>query len=152
MSDWRDLTDAFDILELEFSEAEGGDLDATVVEAFRAAVRGLAELWRFVSPNPDSVARANAIQPTGQPWNRKGVVLPEGTELRITYHPHGVEERGSVSDGKLVFGEPAFDYPSPAVSSAIRRAIGRHQSANGWMHIDARLSGKWRPFRDLRQD
>ena len=146
----HDVTDAFEILNDEFSQLEEKEVGPEAVAAFRRVVSGLAELWQAIAPSADAIASGDLPDLQGQPWSWKGVMLPHGTELRVTYLPQSVEEHGKVLFGKLVFGDRSFAAPSPAVMDAIHRKTGRRQSTNGWLHIDASLNGKWVSFQSLR--
>lgn len=91
-----------------------------------------------------------SLAPPEHAWIRKGVELPQGTELRLSYA--GVEARGQVAEGRLNFAGASYRSPSPAVASAVETARGDKVQVNGWKHMDARRPGddRWIPLDELR--
>ena len=90
------------------------------------------------------------LAPPERAWVWKGLELPHGTELRLSYA--GVEARGQVLGGELNFSGASYRSPSPAVARAVETARGDKVQVNGWKHMDARRPGddRWIPLDELR--
>lgn len=150
MSVRQDVTDGFDILEAELGHALQAprEVDRAMVEAFGAVIRALANLWTTMPPaSHQHPGRSESTQS----WSRHGVVLPNGSALRVVYGAD-IEEHGEVAGGKLAFHGKGFDAPSPAVASVIRRGRGTDVSVNGWLHMHVLIEGVWLSLAALRRD
>lgn len=83
-------------------------------------------------------------------WAYKGVILPSGTRVRMTYN--GVTTQGEVNGNKWMIEGSVFRSPSDAAAFAAKRAVGREVSLNGWIYWQAQVPGdsKWVSINDLR--
>ena len=63
-------------------------------------------------------------------WSWKGVYLPPGTRLRMTYLGKAYE--GEVLEGKWQINGKAFRTPSEAAKGLARTRDGREPSLDGW--------------------
>ena len=74
----------------------------------------------------------STLPPKGksEPWLGKGVVLPEGTILKMTYSD--VEYCGTVAGGKWKVGDEYYNTPSGVASKVARTKTGAETSLNGW--------------------
>ena len=83
-------------------------------------------------------------------WSWKGVTLPAGTELRMTYN--GRTHAGTVAGGAWQIAGATYTSPSSAADALARSRDGKHVSLNGWKLWEARKPGskKWELLDDLR--
>jgi hypothetical protein len=73
---------------------------------------------------------STASTPPKRSWSWKGVTLPHGTELRMTYN--GQEYIGQISNGKWVVGRHEFNSPSGAASGVAVTKDGSKTKLDGW--------------------
>jgi len=87
--------------------------------------------------------------PTGD-WTWKGVTLPAGTELRMTYN--GRTHAGTVSGGAWQIAGATYTSPSSAADAIARSRDGKRVSLNGWVLWEVLRPGsrKWAKLDDLR--
>ena len=79
-------------------------------------------------------------------WSGKGVDLPHGTELKMTYHNQ--DHFGEIRDGKwLVNGE---SYGSPSTAA---RGVSGGASLNGWHYWYVKRPGhiRWTQLKRVRK-
>ena len=83
-------------------------------------------------------------------WSWKGVTLPSGTELRMTYN--GRTHTGVVSGGAWQIAGATYTSPSGAADALGRSRGGKQVSLNGWMLWEARKPNTrtWIRLDDLR--
>ena len=117
---YRSIDIDFDVYKLIMVEKRGFD------EADNDALRRLLNL-----PDPTEASIPSPNGMTGS-WRHKGVELPDGTRLRMTYS--GTEHCGMVVDGKWKFGDDFYNTPSGAASGVARTKAGDKTSLNGWKH------------------
>ncbi len=98
---------------------------------------------RLASVIEPPTVRAGQVPSTGD-WSGKGVILPEGTELRTTYK--GKVHQASVKRGAIVYDGQPYRSPSAAGGAVTGTAI------NGWVFWEARRPGDvaWRRLDTLR--
>jgi len=86
----------------------------------------------------------------GKPWTSKGVTLPDGTELRMTYNSQVYS--GKVVDGQWKVGENYYNSPSDAAGGVARTKAGGSPSLNGWLYWKAKCPGEseWIEIQQLR--
>jgi len=72
-------------------------------------------------------------------WWDKGVMLPNGTSVRMKYNSRTYE--GRIHNGKWVIGDQSFDSPSAAAGVAITRK-GTTTALNGWLYWEVRVPGE----------
>lgn len=133
------------------------EIDFDVHQAIEAERRGfddppnaaLRRLLKLGSPTGSSPPMGTASVNVDS-WTKKGVTLPEGTELQVKYAE--VEARGRVIDGKLNFDGEGFSTPSGAVMTVIEHVRGNTVHVNGWMHVHAKPPGEasWTSLAQLR--
>ena len=143
------------------------EVDFDVHQAIEAERRGfedsanaaLRRLLRLGAPSVndapvqsgvDTAQASSSGQPPTGAWRRKGVELPEGSALLVSYSD--VEERGVVQGGRLVFDGRGYDTPSQAAMAVVQRHRQKPVSINGWLHLQVQLSGRtsWTPLNQLR--
>ena len=91
-----------------------------------------------------------ASQPIKGDWCWKGVTLPAGSELRMTYN--GRTHTGVVSGGAWQIGGATYSSPSAAADALARSRDGNRVSLNGWRLWEALKPGsrKWVLLDNLR--
>lgn len=100
-----------------------------------------------------SAPTLHTITSAGHPWKGKGkstgLVLPHGTDLRMSYNDQLYT--GRVDSGSLVFEGQRFSSPSGAANELCRTRDGRKTNLNGKDIITARLPGetKWALLKDI---
>jgi hypothetical protein len=99
-------------------------------------------------PSGGEVSRG-ALSPAGD-WSWKGVVLPEGTELRMTYN--GRTHTGIVAGGAWQISGASYTSPSSAADALARSRDGRPVSLNGWTQWEVKKPGsnRWVVLDSLR--
>lgn len=87
----------------------------------------------------------------GLPWSGKGVTLPHGTRVKMSYR--GRQADGQIVDGKWVVEGVSSASPSDAARQAAITKEGSHPSLNGWNYWKALVPGstKWKPINHLRK-
>jgi hypothetical protein len=77
-------------------------------------------------------------------WTYKGVTLPHGTDLRVTYK--GELRTAKIEDGEWIQDGRARSSPSEAANAITNTSV------NGWTFWEARLPGetRWRLLKALR--
>lgn len=99
----------------------------------------LRELFGLSAGTVDSLTKAgegdrpSAV--TGD-WSWKGVTLPAGTELRMTYN--GRTHTGIVSGGAWQISGATYTSPSSAADALARSRDGKRVSLNGWTLWEAK--------------
>lgn len=88
----------------------------------------------------------------GKSWADKGVVLPHGTPVRMTYNDRIYE--GQIVEGRWVIDGREFDSPSGAASGIARTKKGGTTRLDGWIYWEVRLPGEnqWSRLEALRQN
>ena len=86
--------------------------------------------------NGDRGLQSSVASYSSKDWQSKGVVLPEGTELRLV-HP-GAHASGSVQNGTWVIGGYFFNSPSDAAGTLVGKERGRTMNLNGWLYWEVR--------------
>jgi hypothetical protein len=83
-------------------------------------------------------------------WSWKGVTLPAGTDLRMTYN--GRTHTGVVSGGAWQIAGTTFTSPSSAADAVARSRDGKRVSLNGWALWEVQKPGTrtWIRLDDLR--
>ena len=133
------------------------EIDFDVHQAIEAERRGfddppnsaLRRLLKLGSPTGSSPPIRPALA-NEDSWTKKGVTLPEGTELHVKYAE--VEAHGRIIEGKLNFDGKGFSRPSPAVMTVIEHVRGDRVHVNGWMYVYAKRPGEesWTSLAQLR--
>jgi hypothetical protein len=92
---------------------------------------------------------AEQLKPAGD-WSWKGVTLPAGTELRMTYN--GRTHTGVVSGGVWQISGASYTSPSRASAALARSREGATVSLNGWTQWEVRKPGsnRWVLLDSLR--
>lgn len=92
----------------------------------------------------------DAPAPLSGDWSWKGVTLPAGTELRMTYN--GRTHTGIVTGGSWQVAGAIYSSPSSAADALARSRDGQRVSLNGWMLWEVLKPGsnKWARLDDLR--
>jgi hypothetical protein len=88
-------------------------------------------------------------QPAGD-WSWKGVTLPAGTELRMTYN--GRTHTGVISGGVWQISGASYTSPSSAAAALARSREGKPVSLNGWSQWEVKKpeSNRWVLLDNLR--
>lgn len=85
-------------------------------------------------------------------WSGKGVTLPHGTLLDMTYN--GVTHKAIIDNGRWKIGGEFFKSPSDAASGVSKLVTGDRKNLNGWIYWIARppeLLGAGKKLSDMRQ-
>jgi hypothetical protein len=101
------------------------------------------------SKRKSSAGEISSELPTGD-WSWKGVMLPAGTELRMTYN--GRTHTGVVAGGAWQISGASYTSPSSAADALARSRDGTPVSLNGWTQWEVRKPGsnKWVLLDSLR--
>ena len=88
----------------------------------------------------------------GRSWTGKGVTLPGGTLVRMSYN--GRDLAGVITDGKWVVEGNEFSSPSAAASKMCRTKSGAETSLDGWKYWQAKRPGddRWVPIGSMRPE
>jgi len=115
----------------------------TFSEPPNTVLRRLLELGESGSPQPQR-------DPSRGAWTGKGVLLPDGTELRMQYR--GQEHRGVIRDSVWLIEGRRFNSPSAAAGGVARTKDGRRPSLDGWKYWHVKRPGDpgWRALDSLR--
>ena len=102
------------------------------------------------SGRKSSAGEASAGLPAPGDWSWKGVVLPAGTELRMTYN--GRTHTGVVTGGAWQISGATYTSPSSAADALARSRDGKSVSLNGWTQWEVKKPGsnKWVLLDSLR--
>ena len=100
------------------------------------------------SSSPAETPSAPQLRPKG--WVDKGVTLPHGTAVRMTYS--GRVYHGKISDGLWVVENRVFESPSGAASGIALTKKGKTTRLDGWKYWQVRMPGsvEWIALDDLR--
>ena len=95
-------------------------------------------------PPAENTAKEQGPVDRGDGWRGKGVLLPNGTDIRAKYK--GEVHTGKVENGALVVNSKRYGTPSAAASSITGGSI------NGWNFWQANLPGQsgWRVIASFR--
>jgi len=113
----------------------------------------LRELFGLSAGMADGSRRAgegDVPSPVTGDWSWKGVTLPGGTELRMTYN--GRTHTGIVSGGAWQIAGATYASPSSAADALARSRDGKRVSLNGWILWEVRKPGAraWVRLDELR--
>ena len=113
----------------------------------------LRELFMLSTPSAAAVGggrQEDAPAAVTGDWSWKGVTLPAGTELRMTYN--GRTHTGVVSGGAWQIAGATYTSPSSAADALARSRDGKRVSLNGWILWEARRPNTrtWTRLDDLR--
>ena len=99
---------------------------------------------------PARAQQADSLPPVTGDWSWKGVTLPAGTELRMTYN--GRTHTGVVSGGAWQVAGATYSSPSSAADALARSREGKRVSLNGWALWEVRKPGarSWVRLDELR--
>jgi hypothetical protein len=86
----------------------------------------------------------------GRAWTGKGVTLPHGTRVRMSYNGKG--HNGEISDGAWHVEGAIFGSPSAAAGGVARSKQGKPVSLDGWIYWEAQLPGstRWKRIVEMR--
>jgi len=115
----------------------------------------LRRLFGLPAGEPESERKSTgraisaSLSPTGD-WSWKGVTLPAGTELRMTYN--GRTHTGVVTGGTWQVAGATYTSPSSAADALARSREGKPVSLNGWTQWEVKKPGekKWVVLDSLR--
>ena len=110
-------------------------------------LREIAGLKPVSSSAPNS---ANASPDQGA-WSWKGVTLPNGTKLRMSYN--GQTHTGEITQGAWHVGGAIYRTPSAAAGGVARSKKGASVSLDGWGYWEVKKpdSDRWTPIDKLRK-
>jgi len=128
MSDYRTIQIDLDVHKL--IEAERRSFDEPSLTALRRLL-GLPEKLPTTPPGPSSISPEG-----GRPWSSKGVVLPHGTHLRMSYN--GRTHTGKIIDGKWHVEGNVYSSPSGAASDVAITKRGTKTSLDGWEYWEVK--------------
>jgi hypothetical protein len=142
MQNMRSIEIDFDVHKLIEAERRGFD------ESENIALRRLLNLTsKGIEP---SFAEKKPNQAVGRSWSGKGVELPHGTELRMSYN--GQKFFGSIEEGVWLVDGKKSSSPSDAAGSAATTKDGARPSLNGWVYWEVKRpsDARWRAIRSLK--
>jgi len=110
-------------------------------------LRGIAELKPVTSSPPNGAG--NGVD-HGE-WSWKGVTLPNGTKLRMSYN--GQTHYGEVLQGAWHVGGAIYRTPSAAAGGVARSKKGSPVSLDGWGYWEIKKpeSDRWTQIDKLRK-
>ncbi len=112
----------------------------------------LRRLLKLPAPETQEEQEASISYSTqeGRSWIGKGVELPHGTEVRMTYG--GKTYHGKIDDGEWVVEGVHTRSPSAAAGSAARTKDGKHPALNGWNYWEVKRPNdeNFIPLKNLR--
>jgi len=113
-------------------------------------LRELFGLSSGANPSAGKTGESASEPPVSGDWSWKGVTLPAGTELRMTYN--GRTHTGQVSGGAWQIAGATYTSPSSAADALARSRDGKRVSLNGWILWEARKPGarQWVRLDDMR--
>jgi hypothetical protein len=84
-------------------------------------------------------------------WSWKGVELPNGTRLRMSYN--GQTHTGEIAQGTWHVGGAIYRSPSAAAGGVARSKKGAPVSLDGWAYWEVKKpnSDRWTPISTLRK-
>lgn len=84
-------------------------------------------------------------------WSWKGVSLPNGTQLRMSYN--GQTHTGEIAQGAWHVSGAIYRTPSAAAGGVARSKKGTSVSLDGWAYWEVKLpeSARWVKLDSLRQ-
>jgi hypothetical protein len=93
---------------------------------------------------------ANAVSDQGS-WSWKGVTLPNGTRLRMSYN--GQTHTGEIAQGAWHVGGAIYGTPSAAAGGVARSKKGASVHLDGWGYWEIKKpdSDRWVPIDKLRK-
>lgn len=122
------------------------EIGLEVHKAIEAERRALDEsedaiLHRLLDLAPPEPAK---FEPHPEPrtlraWEKDGVVLHEGTKLRLSYSGQRLE--GEIREGVWVVNGNSYQSPSMAMVNNVVTRSGRRTNINGWNHWQVRRPG-----------
>jgi hypothetical protein len=97
-----------------------------------------------------SPGKAATAVPAAGDWSWKGVALPAGTELRMTYN--GRTHTGVIAGGAWEISGANYSSPSSAATALARSRDGAPVTLNGWTlwEVKKPASDKWVLLDSLR--
>ena len=129
-------------------------IDLDVHKAIEGERKSLNEsenqiLRRLLGLDSPALLRIAADTSTGEPWQRRGLVLPNGTTWRIVYG--NKEFGGTIVDGRFRSGNRSFKSPSGLTIALCRTAKGERTSLNGWRYVEIFQAdqNRWTKLQDL---
>jgi hypothetical protein len=110
----------------------------------------LRRLLKLGEPKPAPVTVSSTSPPRQKSWSDRGVTLPHGTAIRMTYDDRVYE--GQIVNGAWVVGNQTFDSPSGAASGVAVTKKGKLTRLNGWIYWQVKLPGNdsWTSLENLR--
>jgi hypothetical protein len=88
---------------------------------------------------PSRAGEGEHPPPVSGDWSWKGVTLPAGTDLRMTYN--GRTHTGAVSGGAWQIAGTTYTSPSSAADALARSRDGKRVSLNGWILWEVKKPG-----------
>lgn len=111
-------------------------------------LRGLADLKPIAPASPNS--SDNSANEQGS-WSWKGVTLPNGTKLRMSYN--GQTHAGEIVQGAWHVGGAIYRTPSAAAGGVARSKKGAPVSLDGWGYWEVKKpdGDRWIKIDELRK-
>lgn len=103
-----------------------------------------------VQIRPENHKTEKVVESEYSPWVWKGVELPHGTKLRMTYN--GKSHKGAIDDGSWYVEGQKYQSPSGAASGVATTKHGDNTSLNGWLYWEVQTpnSNSWRKLSDMK--
>ncbi len=104
-----------------------------------------AEGAEGAEPKVDAAVEAGA-------WSDRGVVLPSGTQLRMSYNDQ--TDFGEIREGAWWVHNTRYDNPSGAAGAVALTRTGAPAKLDGWRYWQVKMPGDtgWTPLMKLRGD
>ena len=133
---------AVDVDVFRFLESRRSSFDQTHNDILREVI-GLPP----VNPSPSSDTKPEDSNRGA--WSWKGVTLPSGTQLRMSYN--GRIQTGEVAHGAWHVAGAFYRTPSAAAAGVARSKDGNPVSLNGWLYWDVKrpADDDWIPIKKL---
>lgn len=131
------------------------EIDFDIHKKIEAARKSFSEtpndvLRRLLHLKEKANQEKNIAQHEASSWRGKGVILPHGTKLRMSYK--GEMLYGVINNGRWVINNKDYDSPSAAAIAAVSKAFGKYHALNGWNYWEAQLpnDSSWKKISLLR--
>lgn len=135
------------------------EIDWDIHKTIEAERRGFDEppyvaLRRLLSLPDQGKQEVSKTMENGLPWSEDGVILPHGSEIRMSYQYGKQNFFGRVSNGMLVVDGESYATLSQAACSLATTRAGGKTNLNGWNYWEARFpkESDWRSLKLMREN
>ena len=116
-------------------------------EAQNDILRRLLKLVPAAPSKPEETT-----QPAGRPWISKGITLPHGTLVRMSYNSKRHE--GIIQDGMWLVEGRSYGSPSGAAGGVAATKSGKKTNLDGWNYWEAKKPNqkRWVSIDEMRNE